>query len=251
MKIAACDFDGTLFRDGAVSAEDLAAIARWRAEGNAFGIVTGRGRHTLLRDVERFAVPYDFLICNNGAMICDEAGRDVYCAALPSAVRADILNHPGVRASTQCAFFAGTAVFTHTGKTAYWIVKDYVLPRLDPADALVLPGLHQISLAYPDFAASRLWSEALAEVCGERAGVHFSSICVDVTAPDVSKASGLERLLYLRRWEEAREVRVIGDDRNDLPMIRHFGGYAVENAPPDVRAAASRVVGSVGEMLLF
>ena len=31
MKIAACDFDGTLYRDGAVSADDLAAIAAWRA----------------------------------------------------------------------------------------------------------------------------------------------------------------------------------------------------------------------------
>lgn len=249
MKIAACDFDGTLYRDGAVSGEDLAAIAEWRAAGNAFGIVTGRGRHTLLRDVERLAVPYDFLICNNGAMICDEKGRDVYCAALPGPVRAEIMAHPGMAACSQCAFFAGTSLFTHADKAAYWIVKDYVLPRLSPADALLLPGLHQISLAYADPAVSRAWSESLAEVCGDRAGVHFSSICIDVTAPDVSKASGMGHLLRLRRWGEASEVLVIGDDRNDLPMIRHFSGYAVENAPEDVRAAASRVVASVGEML--
>lgn len=249
MKIAACDFDGTLYRDGAVSEDDLAAIAAWRAAGNVFGIVTGRGRHTLLRDVERFAIPYDFLICNNGAMICDQQGRDVYCAALPEAVRAEVMEHPGMAACTQCAFFAGTSLFTHAGKAAYWIVKDYVLPRLSPGDALLLPGLHQISLAYADPESSRAWSESLAEVCGERAGVHFSSICIDVTAPGVSKASGMEHLLHLRQWGGAREVLVIGDDRNDLPMIRHFSGYAVENAPEDVRGAASRVVGSVAEML--
>ena len=63
MKIAACDFDGTLFRDGVVSEADLEAIADWRRSGNAFGIVTGRGRNTLLRDVKRFSIPYDFLIC--------------------------------------------------------------------------------------------------------------------------------------------------------------------------------------------
>ena len=60
MKIAACDFDGTLFRDGVVSEADLEAIADWRRSGNAFGIVTGRGRNTLLRDVKRFSIPYDF-----------------------------------------------------------------------------------------------------------------------------------------------------------------------------------------------
>ena len=80
MKIAACDFDGTLFRDGVVSEADLEAIADWRRSGNAFGIVTGRGRNTLLRDVKRFSIPYDFLICNNGAMICDEQAQDVYYA---------------------------------------------------------------------------------------------------------------------------------------------------------------------------
>ena len=99
MKIAACDFDGTLFRDGVVSEADLEAIADWRRSGNAFGIVTGRGRNTLLRDVKRFSIPYDFLICNNGAMICDEQAQDVYCAVLPEPVRAEIMDHPGMRAS--------------------------------------------------------------------------------------------------------------------------------------------------------
>lgn len=116
MKIAACDFDGTLFRDGVVSEADLEAIADWRRSGNAFGIVTGRGRNTLLRDVKRFSIPYDFLICNNGAMICDEQAQDVYCAVLPEPVRAEIMDHPGMRASSQCAFFAGTAIFTHAGQ---------------------------------------------------------------------------------------------------------------------------------------
>ena len=60
--------------------------------------------------------------------------------------------------------------------------------------------------------------------------MHFSNICIDITAPDVSKAAGMTHLLELRRWGEAKEVLVIGDDMNDLPMIRHFNGHAVANA---------------------
>lgn len=48
---------------------------------------------------------------------------------------------------------------------------------------------------------------------------------------------------------EAKEVLVIGDDMNDLPMIRHFNGHAVANAAPEVRDAASSVFLSVGQML--
>lgn len=79
--------------------------------------------------------------------------------------------------------------------------------------------------------------------------MHFSNICIDVTAPDVSKAAGMEHLLQLRRWGDAEEVLVIGDDRNDLPMITHFKGYAVANAAPEVRDSASAVFPSVGQML--
>ena len=248
MKIAACDFDGTLYRNGSISTGDLEAIAHWRRAGHAFGIVTGRGRNTLLRDMERFAVPYDFLVCNNGAMICDAQAQDVYCASLPQPVRSAIMEHPGMQACSQCAFFAGTAQYTHAGKTPYCIVQDNLLPRLSPDAALSLPALHQISLAYADPAASVLWADALAATCGAQASVHFSSICLDITAPEVSKASGMERLVRLRHWEQA-PVFVIGDDRNDLPMIRHFRGYAVDNAAPDVQAAASGVFSSVGQML--
>ena len=248
MKIAACDFDGTLYREGGVSADDLAAIGEWRRGGNVFGIVTGRGRATLLRDVTRGDVPYDFLICNNGAMICDERARAVSCATLPEAARPGIVRHPGMRACAQCAFFAGVETFASAEKTEYWILRDHVLPRLSPEEAIRLPGLHQISLAYAEPENPEKWAKAIAETCGENAGVHFSNICIDITAPDVSKAAGLERLLPLRRWEDA-EILVIGDDRNDLPMIARFNGFAVADAAADVRAAASGVFLSVGRML--
>ena len=104
-----------------------------------------------------------------------------------------------------------------------------------------MPGLHQISLAYAEPGESAAWSEAFTEGCGENAGVHFSNICIDITAPDVSKAAGMTHLLELRRWSEAKEVLVIGDDMNDLPMIRHFNGHAVANAAPEVRGAAPSV----------
>ena len=146
-------------------------------------------------------------------------------------------------------FYAGTAIFTHAGKTDYWILKEHVLPRLSPVEALHMPGLHQISLAYAEPGESAAWSEAFTEGCGENAGVHFSNICIDITAPDVSKAAGMTHLLELRRWGEAKEVLVIGDDMNDLPMIRHFNGHAVANAAPEVRDAASSVFLSVGQML--
>ena len=77
--------------------------------------------------------------------------------------------------------------------------------------------------------------------------VHLSSICIDVTACHVNKTEGIRRLLHARHWDG--EVLVVGDDGNDLPMIRDFGGYAVSTAAPAVLEAATNVVDSVGQML--
>ena len=247
MKIAACDFDGTLYRNKTIDPADLSAIAAWRSEGNAFGIVTGRGCSTLLRDMGPFRVPYDFLVCNNGAMICGRDAQGLYFATLPRPVRDMVIAHPGMEAATQCAFFAGPALYAHAGKVPYWILPQFPLPQMAPEVARTLP-LHQISLAYPDAETSAGWAAELQAMCAGCAGVHCSSICIDITAPDVSKATGMERLVRQQQWKPA-DVLVIGDDFNDLSMIRHFHGFAVDTAAPDVREAAADVFPSVGGML--
>lgn len=249
MKIAACDFDGTLYRDGEVTYTDLAAIKNWRKAGNVFGIVTGRGRDTILRDVTRFSVPYDFLICNNGAMICDAQSQTRYVASLPQEIRPILAIHPGIQASSQCVFFAGTAQFAHSDKVPYWVLKEYELPRLTLLDALALPKLHQVSVAYAESDVFERWAELFLESCGEYAEVHINTVSIDITAPNIDKASGIEQLLQLECWDDFTDIFVIGDDKNDLPMIRHFSGYSVSNASLDIQKYSSQVFRCVGEML--
>ena len=42
MKIGASDYDGTLFRQRTIAAEDVEGVKRWRAAGHKFGVVSGR-----------------------------------------------------------------------------------------------------------------------------------------------------------------------------------------------------------------
>lgn len=65
--------------------------------------------------------------------------------------------------------------------------------------------------------------------------------CFDAT---VDKWSGIVKLCSRMGIDPARTV-AIGDDVNDVPMIRHAGlGVAVANAKPEVRRLAQRVVAS-------
>ncbi|WP_298067459.1 HAD family hydrolase [uncultured Mailhella sp.] len=247
MKVAACDFDGTLLRGGEVSTADRAAIDEWRAAGHVFGIVTGRGVTTLLAALKRCGpVPCDFVICNNGALICDGQFREVCRAVLPEAARTVVLDHPVLQVCDQCLLFSGAEAYVLAGKAPYWIHPENRFSSLPTERARQLP-LHQISVRYPDTVSAQAWAAALAAAGEGLVEVHLSSICIDMTACRVNKTEGLRRLMRIRHWEG--DVLVAGDDGNDLSMIRDFGGCAVSTATDEVRRAAVRVVDSVGQML--
>jgi HAD superfamily hydrolase (TIGR01484 family) len=66
----------------------------------------------------------------------------------------------------------------------------------------------------------------------------------EVFDPAVNKWEGI--LHVARRHNiDPRRIIAIGDDLNDVPMIRSAGlGVAMGNAHPDVKAIAKRVIGS-------
>jgi hypothetical protein len=67
---------------------------------------------------------------------------------------------------------------------------------------------------------------------------------LEIFDPAVNKWEGV--LHVARRHDiEPHEIVAIGDDVNDLPMIRNAGlGVAMGNARPEVQAAAARVIGT-------
>ncbi|MGA2798667.1 MAG: Cof-type HAD-IIB family hydrolase [Thermoguttaceae bacterium] len=69
----------------------------------------------------------------------------------------------------------------------------------------------------------------------------YRGFLVEIAAAGVSKWSGVKRLAESLGIEEA-SICAVGDDVNDIPMIRAAGlGVAMGNALPEVKAAADRV----------
>ena len=67
---------------------------------------------------------------------------------------------------------------------------------------------------------------------------------MEVFDPAVNKWEGVMHVAR-RHQIEPQQIIAIGDDVNDIPMIRNAGlGVAMGNAKPEVKAAARRVIGS-------
>src|SRR5207244_11185583 len=70
---------------------------------------------------------------------------------------------------------------------------------------------------------------------------------LEVFDPAVNKWEGVLHVAR-RHGIEPEEIVAVGDDLNDLPMLRHAGlGVAMGNARPEAKAAAKRVIGSNAE----
>ena len=71
---------------------------------------------------------------------------------------------------------------------------------------------------------------------------------VDIMTMNAGKHNAIRRLGELYPNEQ---VTTIGDDTNDLEMIREFDGYAMRDSMPEVLEAVNprHIVGSVAELL--
>lgn len=246
MRLLACDFDGTLFRGHTISREDMDAVARWRAHGNLFGIVTGRGARTLLADLPKFDLGCDFLLCNNGALLLDGEGKYLASVDLGAGLGEALLSHEAVDACTSLALFSGLDMRVLEGR-APWINPVYNPPFVSRESAL-RSSLLQVSFGFADRSLSLVWGERLSREFAGLAKVQCSLSVADVTAPDAGKARGVTWAMEVLGRDPSHIV-CVGDDGNDVEMLDAFTGYAIEGAPREVVAAAGRVAKSVAAVV--
>lgn len=253
-KVAASDFDGTLFRGEKISAEDLAAIKSWRAAGNKFGIVTGRCYPMLLSRLRDFDVKLDFAICDNGAIIFDGAGKVIFETELQKNLLIELMNEPfAAKNSIHFLFEASDEVFCVNVKEKSWVWReksrwDFFLTFIDAAQAETLPKkINQLAMGFETPEKAQFASDFLNRKYGEQIYAQRNTYSLDIVTAGINKGAGVAKLLELCDWRG--EVFVIGDESNDLPMIKKFGGYTVATAKEFVKQEATTVFDSVGDML--
>jgi hydroxymethylpyrimidine pyrophosphatase-like HAD family hydrolase len=111
MKIAASDYDGTLFRNNEICSEDVKGVADWRARGNKFGVVSGRDYGMLAPQLHHYGIGYDYAVCNNGGIILDAGGKVLQQEQIPGMTLRDITRESCVRRSMHFAFSAADCTY--------------------------------------------------------------------------------------------------------------------------------------------
>ena len=127
-------------------------------------------------------------------------------------------------------------------------MPEELTPVITLEEAAKREDVVQFGIKFNDFEEPRKMIELLKKEFPMLGGNQNRNF-LDINMNYVNKKYGVEQLIKLMNWQSS-PVLVIGDDLNDLPMIKHFKGYTVERAAKFMHEAATKVYKSVGDMLM-
>ena len=256
IRMLALDIDGTLLTSGGeLHASTPAALERARDAGVRVVLATGR-RYRRAREVLRLLPLGAPLIALGGALAKDEAERTLFAHTFSAGELADatrVLRSHGQATVAQrdshglggpdCAIDA--AVRWNEPTRIYASNNGKAVDRQDD----LLASERGDTLVIGAFGDEADLVRAAAELSATHPGRYRTSIVpagiagpacyCEIVRAEVSKWSAISELASGDGISDA-EICCVGDEMNDLPMIRAAGfGVAMGNAHPEVHRAAS------------
>lgn len=251
--VLALDYDGTIARDGVLSADVRSAIAEARARGIVVLIVTGRVLSDL-RDVAGDLEFVDGVVAENGAVVAFPNGQTRLLAQHPPQVFLDELRRRGVAFTTgQCVVEADASV----GSAILATIRELQLPLailFNRGRLMVLPqaiskgtglrnALHTLRLSRHNVIAigdAENDHDLLAQ-CELAVAVGWGSAVLKAGADEVVNGDGPSAVAaYIRRATALPRLPVSRAGRHPLAVGTEQDGRPVT---PDVSGANVLIVG--------
>ncbi len=266
-RLIACDLDETLLDDsGDVPPRVRDAVTAARKRGARFVLATGRPYVSTHRTLDQLGIldaEDEYVISFNGGVITENADERPLTSCELDPDVAEALYERGVAQGLCMHVYTLDTVYVYNylpEERTYIEGRMCILETDEPTLSFLRDkGEPIVKLLYMSFDARLLHAleHELADI-GVTQGLdvcYSSNRYLEFNAPGVNKGAGLLELAR-RLGIPQSETMAIGDNSNDVPMIRAAGlGVAVANATDEAKASAGYVchagnnAGAVAEAL--
>lgn len=244
--LLASDFDGTLCRwsNGGVTEEDKEAVRRFRKAGNRFVLVTGRdfeSTMSVLREQDFWEL--DGCFCLSGALCVDLSGNVIYDLRTKEGYVGDIIR-----------YFKDTGalyVVVNVGKESYNVEiggMQLAMRTIPFEKGCVFPSATSFNAKYETDAESLYHAQKLGKLYGKIINPLLNGNNVDVPPAGVDKAVAAAYAARMFHIPE-KNIYTVGDNLNDLSMVRAFHGRSMQSGPLQLQNAAEKVVSTIYEIV--
>lgn len=264
-RLVALDIDGTVLdSEGKLSAMLKDLVPRLAERAIRTVLCTGRRWRTAMPVVEQLQSASTCVVCSGGALIKElDGNRTLYASPLAeetARLTADLyrqrelvpvflydrpLEEPELLVSESDRVRAARVKYLQVNRDAVEMFEGECPDRGAPLVVLTVAEAGKVERARDRIQAALGDSATVRALRQPRYGGMQAAL--EVHGPDATKWSALEWLM--RRWHILpAQVIAVGDDVNDIPMLRAAGlSFAMGNAPDEVKAAADAVTGTNDE----
>ena len=261
-RLLALDVDGTLLDPtGELRPTVRDAVLAVQQRGLRVILCTGRRFRTALPLAQALQLE-GAIVVHNGALVKDVAsGQTLQCQYMSAAMYLQaqaLLRQLSTPMAYIDAFHENVDIITEPMERAHPFQQEYLQDNLTHCrivDTLDIPPAHGVVLMgiMADGQSLQALRPAIEQALGSQGRVHllhnksYQGYILEVLQAGVSKWQGLQ-YVAAQQGIAPEEIIAIGDDHNDVDMIRSAGlGIAMGNAVAEVQAAADVVTGSNAE----
>jgi Cof subfamily protein (haloacid dehalogenase superfamily) len=245
-KMIVTDLDGTLLNsNGYISDTDRSTLEKLGSEGYCRVIATGRSPFSISRTFTKEDIPIDYLVFSSGAGITEwKTGKLILAYNLSAKQLKRAYNHmcllgldffilDAVPNNHKCRYVRSTyhnSDFERRVSLYQDYAEDITGKPFEPSESCqliaILDGYDAVSI----YEEVKAYFHDLA-VIRSTSPLDHTSLWLEIYSPEVSKANGIKHLAELLDIKK-KDIMAVGNDYNDIDMLRWAGrGYAVHNAP--------------------
>lgn len=228
MIILSSDYDGTLKTRIHDLRINIREIHKYRELGNIFVLNTGRPYGSIRKEIKRFDIPFDYLCCNDGAVIFDEHLDVVKETTLkPNQVR---------HIKNLVPYFYGFKI------DHFYTAKEVSNKEVE--------GPIEIEIIKPDGAKFDALTSLITETVSETE--YFAWKNSLYVKSNVSKSKALEEIArIIDPMINPASIYTIGDEANDLEMIKNHHGFRMLESSPKLWFTTWRIVPEVHHLVKY
>ena len=202
MILLASDFDNTLYLEDnmELTKRNISSIKNFISQGNSFCIITGRNYTDLKLLLEKYQIPYTYLICEDGAKIFNYVD---YCLDTINLDKDEIEKIIPILEENKCDYYLDDGYNETTN------INDCV----------------KIVVRCKD----KEKANKLVKIIKDQVDIHIyvSRVHINIIHKSVNKKNALKRLFNLEDLD-FNNLRVIGDNDNDYEMLKRFEGGVIK-----------------------
>ena len=228
-KILISDYDGTFYQNDKYIKKNIDKVTEFRQLGNLFVIATGRSYVDLKMQIDKYKIPYDYLILNHGGLVLSKNLDIIEVFTLNKAEVDSILDYVSNNKDVDDTILIST--FTKDVKDTSNIVK------------IMLKLYNYEKASEVKSFVDKNYRNTKSYLVGE--DNHY---LVEIISSKASKSLMIEKIVTKEKIEN-KNIFTVGDGINDIDMIKKYNGYRMKTSCKELLSITNKAVNSVSELL--